>query len=168
VRNFTTEELTDACVKHSKWLRAEAGGERAELRDADLSGADLSGAKLSGADLRIAHLSGAKNAELAMAMTRIVPEGTLIGWKKCNGGVIVKIRIPEAARRSNATGRKCRAEWAEVVEVIGGDVGISSRGLEYRAGEEVRPDAWDEKRWNECSHGIHFFLTREEAEAYYL
>ena len=25
---------------------------------------------------------------------------------------------------------------------------------------------WDEDRWNECANGIHFFITREEAEAY--
>jgi len=30
----------------------------------------------------------------------------------------------------------------------------------------VRCDKWDDDRWNECSGGIHFFLTRAEAEAY--
>jgi hypothetical protein len=37
----------------------------------------------------------------------------------------VKLRIPAAARRSSATGRKCRAEFAEVLEVIGAEFGVS-------------------------------------------
>ena len=81
---------------------------------ANLSGAYLSGAYLSGAYLSGANLSGAKDAEFAIASTRILPDGDLIGWKKCNGGIIVKLRIPEAAKRSHSFGRKCRAEFADV------------------------------------------------------
>ena len=44
---------------HKKWLDNEAGGNRADLRSADLSGADLRSAYLSDADLRCADLSGA-------------------------------------------------------------------------------------------------------------
>ena len=40
-----------------------------------------SGANLSGANLSGSYLSGANNAGLAIAMTRILPEGQLIGWK---------------------------------------------------------------------------------------
>jgi hypothetical protein len=36
----------------------------------------------------------------------------------------------------------------------------------YQVGATVYPDSWDEDRWNECSHGIHFFITRKEAEEY--
>jgi len=45
--------------KHAKWLSDEVGGERADLRGADLRGADLRGANLEGADLRGANLEGA-------------------------------------------------------------------------------------------------------------
>jgi hypothetical protein len=141
----------------------------ADLRYADLHGADLRGANLYGADLRDASLRGAKNAELAIAATRILPEGDLIGWKKCSGDVIVKLRIPADARRSHAFGRKCRAEFAEVLEVIGGDKGTSLHypaSCEYVRGTTVRADSWDEDWTNECSNGIHFFITRAEAEAY--
>ena len=49
---------------HGKWLKDEGGGERADLRgadlyEADLHRADLSGANLYGADLRWADLYGA-------------------------------------------------------------------------------------------------------------
>jgi hypothetical protein len=141
----------------------------ADLRWADLSGANLSGADLYGADLRRASLSEALNIpEHTLATTSILPEGDLIGWKKCEGGVIVKLRIPSSARRSNATGRKCRAEFVEVLEVFGGSVGTSTHDSKttYRVGETVRCDVWNPDRWNECAGGIHFFITRYEAEQY--
>ena len=141
---------------------------RADLSRADLSEADLSRADLSGADLSGADLSRANNSELVIAQTRILPDGDIIGWKKCGNGVIVKLRIPEAAKRSHAFGRKCRAEFADVLEVVDADVGIGSydKKTEYRVGQRVVPDSWDENWQEECSHGIHFFITRREAENY--
>ena len=126
-----------------------------------------SGANLSGADLSRANLYGAKNAELAIAKTRILPEGDLIGYKKCLAGVIVKLLIPKDAKRSSAFGRKCRAEYAQVLEVIGGDVGNSDHDstFEYKAGETVRPSKPFDENWQEeCSTGIHFYITKLEAE----
>ena len=157
-----------------KWaLGNSADLSGADLRSADLSGADLSGANFSGAnfsgaDLSGANLSGAKNADLAIAQTRILPEGDLIGWKKCRHGVVVKLRIPEAARRSHAFGRKCRAEYVDVLEIFGGERAISSHDgeTEYLVGQRVTPDRFDENWMEECSSGIHFFITRLEAESY--
>ena len=34
----------------------------------------------------------------------------------------------------------------------------------YRVGERIHPDEWDENWMEECSHGIHFYITRLEAE----
>ena len=133
-----------------------------------LVGAYLADAYLERANLAGANLARAKNADFAIAQTRILPEGDLIGWKKCMQDVIVKLRIPEAAKRSHAFGRKCRAEYADVVEVIGADVGISKHdcSTEYRVGQRVIPHRFDENWAEECSSGIHFFITRLEAEAY--
>ena len=130
--------------------------------------ADLSGAYLSGANLRDADLSGAKDADYAIAQTRILPDGDLIGWKKCKDGVIVKLRIPEDAPRSHAFGRKCRAKFADVIEVIGADIGIAShdKKTEYKAGERVEAPNWSDDWQTECAGGIHFFITRLEAENY--
>jgi hypothetical protein len=140
----------------------------ANLSGANLSDANLSGAYLSGANLSGANLSGAKDADLAIAMTRILPEGALIGWKKCQGNVIVKLRIPEEAKRSHAFGRKCRAEFVDVIEVIGAEFGISKHDgtTKYIAGQRVTPDSFDEDWMDECSSGIHFFISKAEAEAY--
>jgi len=140
----------------------------ADLRDADLRDADLCGADLCDADLRDADLRRAKNADLVIAQTRILPDGDLVGWKKCRDGVIVKLRIPEAAKRCHAFGRKCRAEYADVLEVIGASKGVSfhDRKTEYVAGQRVTPDSFDENWTKECSNGVHFFITKIEAENY--
>ena len=118
-----------------------------------------------------AHLDGCKQAPLIIAWTRILPDGDLVGWKKASGGEIIKLGIPASARRSHAFGRKCRAEFADVIEVIGGD-GKNARtktyglGAIYTVGERVIADSWDDDFTHECSHGIHFFITRAEAEAW--
>ena len=140
----------------------------AYLSDANLGGANLRSADLRGADIRGADLSDANGAELAIARTRILPEGALIGWKKCREDVLVKLRVPEDAKRSHAFGRKCRAEYADVLEVIGAEVGVSQHNgkTEYRAGERVTCNVWSDDWQQECAGGIHFYITREEAEAH--
>lgn len=138
----------------------ECGSFKQCIEAAVASRTDLSWANLSDANLSWANL--------VIARTRILPEGDLIGWKRCRNGVIVKLSIPEEARRSHAFGRKCRAEYADVLEVIGADVGVSSHdgSTRYIVGERVFPDAWDDNWMDECSNGIHFFITRIEAENY--
>jgi hypothetical protein len=168
--------LRDAYLSGANLSGAYLSG--AYLRDAYLSGANLSGAYLSdaylsgaylsGANLSGAYLSDAKDADLAIAMTRILPEGSLIGWKKCQDNVIVKLRIPEEAKRSHAFGRKCRAEYVDVLEVIGAEFGISRHDgkTKYVVGQRVVPDSFSEDWMEECDPGIHFFLSKLEAEAY--
>ena len=62
----------------------------------------------------------------------------------------------------------CRAEFADVLDVIGAEFGVSIHdgSTKYRKGERVTPDSWSETWTEECAAGIHFFITREEAEAY--
>ena len=38
----------------------------------------------------------------------------------------------------------------------------------YRVGETVEVSDFCEDRWDECAAGIHFFITRKEAEDYNL
>jgi len=107
------------------------------------------------------------------AYTSILPEGDIIGWKKCSktdsildgNNVLVKLKIPANARRTNATGRRCRAEFAEVLDA--GPAGIAysfwDPNFVYRTGETAYCDVWQTNRWIECGGGIHFFITSEEA-----
>ena len=105
-------------------------------------------------------------------MTRILPEGSIIGWKKCREGKIVKLRIPEEAKRSHAFGRKCRAELVEVLAIFPYGEKEAIAGFDgktvYRVGETVKPDKFSDDWMEECANGIHFFITRIEAENYSL
>ena len=146
---------------------------RADLSGANLSGANLSGADLFRADLFRANLSGANLSgadPVVLARTQITPqEGAFVGYKKLNNDTIATLVIPHDALRLNAYGsRKCRASKVFVHAIEGEGVGYDKHtgNVLYEVGKEVIPDSFDEDCRVECSHGIHFFMRREEAEAY--
>ena len=144
---------------------------RANLFDANLSGANLSGANLSGANLSWANLFGANlsDEQIKLLNFQIPQTGPLLVWKKLKGGV-VQICVPaEAKRTASIIGRKCRAEYVIMMDTCGvTDLASKHNGLAYPStpGSVIRPDSYDPDPRVECSHGIHFFLTREEAEQY--
>jgi hypothetical protein len=78
------------------------------------------------------------------------------------------VRIPEVAKRSHSFGRKCRAEFVDVLEIIGSEIAVSRHDgiTKYCVGQRVTADHFDEDWTKECSGGIHFFITRIEAENY--
>lgn len=141
----------------------------ADLRDADLSGADLRGANLYDADLRGTNLCDAKGCYLSCPT-----EGSFIGWKKASGH-IVKLRIPEDARRSSATEHKCRCDKAYVMEIQNMDGTRATvdavrsdrdKNFVYTVGATVEVPDFDDNRWSECAQGIHFFIDRRAAVEY--
>ncbi len=147
--------------------------DEAESFSALVQAAVKAGANLTRANLDGANLDGANNIpDLANAQSTIVPEtGAFIGWKKCQNNVIVQLQIPADAKRSNATGRKCRASKAKVLKIFGAKEGVSQNDptVVYKVGRVVKPttkDPWNPNRWIECAGGIHFFITRLEAEKY--
>lgn len=176
--------LCDASLSHIDLRSADLRGadlRGANLNRADLNGADLRGVNLSGADLSYADLSGANHVKLSIAKTSILPdEGDIIGWKKAitldGAPIIVKLLIPADAQRSNATGRKCRASTARVLDLqdkqgnsLPPDTTAYSSydpDFTYQKGETVHVEDFDTNRWDECAPGIHFFITRIEAIEY--
>ena len=151
----------------------------ANLRNADLRNADLSGADLRCADLRNADLCGASIDQMMWNIYTVFyplqcPEsGSYIGYKKASG-LVVELEIPADARRSSATSRKCRASKAKVLSITdingnpaGGQVKSNyDPNFVYAIGETVEVTDFDDNRWNECSTGIHHFITRAEAVIY--
>ena len=154
----------------------------ADLRGADLYGADLYGANLCGANLCGADLCGAdlRGADIDKELIDkfypiCCPEyGAFIAWKKASG-MIIKLQIPEEAKRSSAFGRKCRASKAVCLAIMdkngnANDVTeIASdhdKSFIYRVGETVEVADFDDDRTHECAPGIHFFITRQEAVDY--
>ena len=193
--NNTVKDTLIEAVKNKAYL----GG--ADLRGADLRGADLGDAYLGGADLRGAYLRGADlrgadlgGADLGDAYLRgadlrgaknipFIPlycpsDGAFIGWKKVtNNGecYLVKLEIPEDAKRSSATGTKCRCDKAKVLEISLIGTGATATeivnnsytpSVTYKVGEMVYPDSFEDDRFIECTHGIHFFINKQEAIDY--
>ena len=171
-------DLESANLIYAHLLDAHLEGanlEGANLRYTDLRDAHLEGANLSNASLRGADLSGAnvENAILPPSLDNL-PEGELIGYKRVKG-CIVKLQILADSKRSRATGDKCRCDKALVLAIEnedGTDSGLTKIvnrryvTTTYQVGKIVYADSWDEDRWVECSHGIHFFLDRDLAVAW--
>ena len=169
--------LRDADLRDADLRDANLRG--ADLYDANLYGADLCDANLCGADLRDANLCGADlrgvrhDERTAFYATQCPEKGAYIGYKKA-GGKIVELEIQEDAKRSSATTRKCRASKAKVLSITSIDgkehfeeaKSNYDNSFVYEVGETVEVKDFDENRWNECSAGIHHFITRGEAERY--
>jgi hypothetical protein len=163
-------DLSGADLSNANLRSANLSGadlSNADLRSANLSGADLSNADLRGADLYNADLSSADISGAKLPHFQIVPcEGSFIAWKKTSRGVI-KIQIPARAKRvSSLVGRICRAEFVKVLSGpgCGGSSPTYNTKLVYNKGDIVYADSFDPDIRLECTNGIHFFMTREEAE----
>ena len=146
----------------------------ADLCDANLCGADLRGADLRGANLYDANLRDADLRDAKGCYLSCPTEGSFIGWKKASGH-IVKLRIPEDARRSSATGHKCRCDKAYVMEIQNMDGTKATedtvradhdKNFVYTVGATVEVPDFDDNRWSECAPGIHFFIDRRAAVEY--
>lgn len=156
----------------------EADLQLANLYKADLRESNLSGSKLQGTNISDAYLGGSRFSEAKNfpSIPLVCPEeGEVVGFKKCND-YIIKLLIPADAKRSFSTTGKYRASYAKVLSITslsGDSVNTDSvtnttytPSIVYKVGEFVYPDSFDENRLNECSHGIHFFMTRKEAIEY--
>ena len=167
-----SEKLKEILENHKHWLIEDCDGwqdMRANLRGAGLSGTDLSGAE------------NVPFIPLACPDT-----GAFFGFKKAKlyspdesaqQDVIVELEILADARRSSATGRKCRCDKAKVLSIttldgmaVGADAGTVRSSYDsdivYEVGEIVTEPNFCEDRWEECAPGIHFFINRQEAVQY--
>jgi hypothetical protein len=146
----------------------------ADLYGADLHGANLYGADLHGADLRGVDLHEAKeiNIEKIKSWFWLTPEeGSFVAWKKAANNCVCKLEIPSEAKRiSNSKNRKCRAEFVKTLLILDSEgqqltevCGNRDSNTIYKVGELTYPDKFDDDIFEDCSHGIHFFITKQEA-----
>lgn len=136
---------------------------------------DFCAANLAGASLGHAIIQDCTYDETTSFFALQCPEtGSFIGYKYAEG-YIVKLQIPAKAKRSSATSRKCRCSEAKVLGIYRQNgkkapINIVHSSYDcyfnYIVGKTVHVENFDENRWNECSTGIHFFLTFEEAKNY--
>lgn len=165
--DLSYDDLSDANLRGANLSYANLSG-------ANLSGADLRGANLSGADLRSADLRGIRHDCLTSFFALQCPqEGSFIGWKRASC-YLIKLEITEDSLRSSATTRKCRCSKAKVLEITDLKTKEKIKSIPsdynedfiYETGEIAEVKDFDKNRWKECSTGIHFFITKQEAINY--
>ncbi len=183
--HLCSANLRGAHLGYADLYNADLSG--ADLRDANFVRTDLYGADLSGADIKGANLYGAnfdnarlqaQNLEEAIDLPYIPlacpSDGAFVGWKKIEN-YLIKLLIPADAERCSSTGRKCRCSYAKVLDITTLDGKehtdevknmFYQPAITYKVGELVKPDSYDPDRWNTCSHGIHFFINKQEAIDY--
>lgn len=161
VKIYTAEGLKSVLDAHRKWLEGDSTDQRANLRGAYLYGANLKGANLPSFS--------------------VAPEvGGFTAFKQVRGGdgrkfVLQLLITSDTPRVSSLVGRKCRAK--EVVVVAAFDVtGAPTQETEFRSthdlrfvynvGDTVVCQDYDDDIRVECTKGIHFFMTRKEAQEY--
>lgn len=198
--DLSNANLVGACLHCVDFSNVDMHG--ADLYGADLRGclffnacligvslrkANLDTTRFDGAELLRADLTNAILCDTQLDKAKNVPyyplacpsEGAFIGWKKVRNGILeylIKLEIPEDARRCSAGSRKCRCDKARVLGITRLDAPKKTiRSVVncdynpmviYEVGEMVYPDSYDENRWNECSHGIHFFINKHDAIHY--
>ena len=165
--NFSNADLKGAALRGANLYMAvvvNASMEKADLTDSDIERTDMFMTDLNGS-------VGVPFIPLACP-----EEGSFIGYKKCQckdgTKVIVKLLVPEDAKRLSGTGRKCRCDKAKVLEIqsLEGEkldmkeaVSIYRNSFVYRVGETVTAKNFDECRWNEFAPGIYFYIGKTEA-----
>jgi len=190
--NLRNANLRNANLRGADLRNANLRG--TNLCSANLCSANLCGTNLRGTDLRSADLRGADLRDTSIDRKTIFPffqipqTGSLEVWKKVEGGFILKLLISDGtARTASVVGRKCRAAKALTLEVYDRPSfptksvlsrrrmitdlskiyhGTHDYSITYCVGKETLPDHYDDNPLIECTNGIHFFLTREEAEEF--
>ena len=159
--------------------------ERCSLRNVNFDAARLQSVRFENCSLRNAYFEDSNMMREVTTNHPQLPQGELEGWKLLCGGtgehdcypVIARLRIPRDAQRVQpVVGYKCRASFVITEELfypegIKGSPSVHAsydRTTVYRVGEWTVSDRYDDNPFVQCSHGIHFFLTRKEAEDYVL
>ena len=181
--NFRFCNFDKAKLQHTKFSNCDFSGSSfvaADLFSADLRTCDLSDTNCDGTNFFAALLWEAKlDNLLATDRTKFFrnycpEEGYIFGYKKCFNERMVQLLIPKDAKRCSATTNACRCDKARVVAIT--DVNKKKGYKEamsfvdpnfiYRLGEMVYADSYNEDRWHDSSHGIHFWMSFEEALSY--
>lgn len=137
---------------------------------ATFKNAVLKGVNVSDCDFSERLTEGAKKLTAYLCCPE---EGSFIAWKKCKDDLLVKLLIPERAARTGKNSRSCRSSEAKVLEIIDSHgfshneaFSLYDESLVYRKGNSIYPkEPFDDSLFHNGS-GIHFFLSRKEAEDY--
>lgn len=183
--NLSGCNLMRASLHNSNFASAKI--RNADLVRANVFGSIFTGADLTGADIRDAEeINDSFNDAIVDYPMKCPEKGSFIGWKKCYGytdykrrNFLVMLEIPEDAKRVSGAERKCRCDKAIVRAILPFDAleefmpptettvhSIYDPTFEYRLGETVHVNNFDDNRWHVCAPGIHFFMSKVGAMYY--
>jgi uncharacterized protein YjbI with pentapeptide repeats len=168
---FCNVDLRGANFRHAKLKKAV-------LQNSDLAGADFFQSDLHKVDFRGSKLGCVDLHRANLTDTYFDPrpkapeEGSFVGWKRLfdiqGDLVIAKILIPEDAKRTTPlVGRRCRAEFVKILELYPNVPLARCRFFPdrmYYVDEIVRTTCYNSDVQVRDTHGLNFYLTREEAE----
>lgn len=182
--DFTHADCTEGDFTSTNLSSAQLSGAHFYLgsfSETKLTNAFAYSADFRECDFDKCDLEGIHTDEDTTGYFLVCPEkGEFTAFKKAelyDGGdrVIVELKVPASALRSSACSRKCRVSKAKVVSITSLDgtkrykqnaYSMHSSSFVYKLGQNVEVKNFDKNRWNECSAGIHCFMTREEAVNY--
>lgn len=188
--DFDGTILINSNISHSNLTKASFVGanisgsnfQGCNLEYADFSGAIWGDSDFRNTDLRTAKLNFGYFSTVMIDKTTQLPDFQipqnvdLTGWKVFRNAknpsklVIGEIRIPKSAKRTACLGsNKCRASAIILVNLSNGDSVANSwyqTNFVYNIGEVTNAGSYDPDIRKECSFGIHFFTTPEQAEHY--
>lgn len=162
--NLTKADLSEVSLRRSSLVRAK------------MANTDLSETNLAGANLRGAEICDVSYTDGTAFLLPICPKtGSIIGYKVCMDGRLVKLLIPNDAKRSNSTTRQCRCDKADVIDIE--DIYETEKKYDsaksmhdpkfiYKIGDRVEIEGFCDDRFDNNSPGIYFFLSKEEAVQY--
>ena len=129
----------------------------------NLKGANLKGANLTCANLQGAILEDIETDYQTIGLDPVCPmEGSFIAYKWVDNRCIV-LEIPADAKRVSGTTSKCRCDKAKVlrIENLNGTLAEENEVKEFKLGEIVSVENFDEDRWNIDGEGITFFISKD-------
>lgn len=192
--NFTNADLSKANFSQTNIQRAvfdDACLYRTIFTDASIGIKSALFANTTEAVFTDSHMEIESNVQLEIPIN-CPSSGSFIGWKKahvihrgdpamknCITEGIVKLLIPEDAKRTSSVSRKCRCSKAIALDVQERDgspikdckwiCSWYDPDYEYKVGDTLFPkEPFNSNRWEECSSGIHFFIDRMDAVHYIL
>ena len=168
--NLSNADLSNADLRYANLSNANLYN--ANLYNANLYNANLSNADLSNADLRYANLYNAILDEKEKLRKGVIIDKPVRVFKKCIKNKIVELELLKGSVVFSINNKKCRTNKAKVISIDG----MCEKGLKccssyndkfiYEVGKTVEVKDFDLMYNIECSSGIHFFWTKEEAEQY--
>ena len=162
-------EVIERWLKDPDWRVRQAAMNACTGKDVPLEVIER-GLKDPDCDVRAAAMNACTERGIPIPIIRTFEPPERV-YKKCVADVIVVAEIPEDAQVRGRAGKKCRANKAKIVDVIGTfageQVGISlwDKTTTYYIGDEVEIENFDLSD-EECSTGYHFLCTLEEAKNY--